>query len=350
MRRTYSLGLEVLLHLLFWVITTWLIVSNYSIESVEYTVENDIEQLQIIRNPDMIRMLIITLVLAAVLVYGNIFAILRFQQLKKPIRGIFLSMSILAFAIILRLLIQTAFHRSGPMLDNQVNLGILGFYFVASTGYALGRIAWKASLEREALLGEKKQAELSALRNQLQPHFLFNALNNLLAMVNQEQNPALAQAIDQLSRLLRHIVETKDPIPIREEINFLRNYASMQLLRFAPGEVDFQLTVNGSEEEQLVEPGIFIAFVENAFKYGAEPETQSVIEVNFDLTQRNRVGFQVTNPIHAGIEHVSMHTGLQDVQRRLELVYPGLHQLEIAATNSFSIHLTLITDAGNHRR
>ncbi|MCB0599726.1 MAG: histidine kinase [Saprospiraceae bacterium] len=349
MSRTYSVLLEVLIHILFWGLTSWLILSSFSIESIEYTIDQGVERMQIVRNPEIIHKLVVTLILSALLFYGNAFSILRFYHAGKVRKMLFSSLLIIAGIFGLQsLAIRTFPFFNGPALHNQVNWAILAFYFIVSTGYALGRIVWQATLDQKSLLLEKKQAELNALRLQLQPHFLFNALNNLLAMVDQQRNPALAGAIDQLSHLLRHVVDTQNPIVVSQEIDFIRNYIQIQLLRYAEKEVNFDLQVLGTNDQQLVEPGIFIPFVENAFKHGTEPETRSSISALFDLRNINQIFFRISNP---NFRHGSSGngTGLNDIRRRLELLYPDQYILDIEENEEYIVKLTICTHEGNHR-
>lgn len=349
MPKTPFLGLEILLHGLFWVLTAWLILSSFSIESIEYTVENGVEHVQVIRNPAVVHQLMATLVLSICLFYSNAYSLLRNYQSEKITTMVILSVLLFLSA----LLLQSIFVRmspvlKGPGLQAKMQWAIMGFYFFVSTGYALGRITWKSTIRHKSILLEKKQMELNALRHQLQPHFLFNALNNLLALVDQKQNPKLADAIDQLSLLLRHVVDTRAPIAVSKEIEFVRNYIQVQQLRYAEQEVTVQLEVLGTFDQQPVEPGIFIPFVENAFKHGTEPEAFSRISMQFDLRNRDKILFRISNPIRQAVN--TGGTGLKAVIRRLELLYPGSHTLSIDGSSEYLVTLTLSTHEGDHRR
>ena len=111
--------------------------------------------------------------------------------------------------------------------------------------------------DRKQLEFTKNQTELKLLRQQLQPHFLFNTMNNLLAMVNQSDNPKLAQSIDKLSGLLRYVVyDTKNRnVRIDEEIAFIQNFAELHLLRFEEDEIDFKIDIIGNWNQQKLSQG-----------------------------------------------------------------------------------------------
>ena len=191
---------------------------------------------------------------------------------------------------------------------------------------------------------DKKQAELTLLRNQLQPHFLFNALNNLLSLVNPSENPKLANSFDRLSQLLRYVIEetSTDKVSIAKEIEFLKNYIQLQILRFNEGEVDIEFEVIGPYDSQQVEPGLFIVFLENAFKYGTEPEKTAKIQILFELSDPYSIQFQIKNKVlMRNINGVG--TGIEATRKRLGLIYPEAHQLSIANAEEFLVKLIIKT-------
>ncbi|MCB9082037.1 MAG: sensor histidine kinase [Lewinellaceae bacterium] len=196
---------------------------------------------------------------------------------------------------------------------------------------------------------------MDLLRAQLQPHFLFNVLNNLLAQVDQQQNPALAESIDRLSGLLRYIVyETAAPtVSIRREIDFLLDYAALQRTRFTPEELDFQFTVEGEALDQPIATGLLLPFLENAFKHGVYPEETSWIVVKVVINSPQEIQFSIRNSRHPRLspDFPTAGFGLQATRERLALVYPNRHALDIhESASDYSIHLTLQTDARPDRR
>jgi LytS/YehU family sensor histidine kinase len=210
--------------------------------------------------------------------------------------------------------------------------------------YALAKNSMFYHQRHQQLIIDKKQAELTLLRNQLQPHFLFNALNNLLSMVNRSENPKLVSSIDKLSNLLRFVIDDnkKEKIPISKEIEFLKNYIDLQMLRFEEDEVQVQFKVVGENGNQAIEPGLLIPFVENAFKYGTEPERVSNIDVLFDLSKADLIQFEVKNKIMMP-NTSGAGTGINATKKRLEIIYPDQHELRISNGDDFIVRLNIHT-------
>jgi LytS/YehU family sensor histidine kinase len=170
-------------------------------------------------------------------------------------------------------------------------------------------------------------------------------------MVDQKNNPVLADSISRLSDLLRYVVDevSSEAVPIQKEITFIRNYAALQLLRFEKEEVKFNMQTLGSYTNQPVEPGIFIPFVENAFKYGTEPEKKAAIEIIFDLTQADRIVFSIVNPVFESMrKSKGKGTGIDSVKQRLQLMYPQRHDLKIEETDHFFVELKIFRDASDY--
>ncbi|MCF8262457.1 MAG: histidine kinase [Melioribacteraceae bacterium] len=338
-------SIEILINILFWTGTLWLILNSFSITFHEIQIENGIETVEIIRDSDIILELSAYLSVALLLFYLNLF--LFHKYLSSKVHLIWYS-SGLVFLSILGWLIVSSYLQKVP---SSISIGVILFYYSISAAYGLAKNWLRSEHQKQKLIAEKKQFQLTLLRNQLQPHFLFNALNNLLSMVDQKKSPLLAESIEKLSFLLRYVVEenSAEKVSVKNEIEFLRNYSELQLLRFEKGEVDFKLSVNGNFDEQLVEPGVFVSFIENAFKYGTEPETHSKIEVNFDLSSHGKIKFLVKNKtLHKSVSIQNPRTGISSVKKRLELIYPDKHKLRIISNENFLVDMELITDESNN--
>lgn len=345
-------GLEIGANLLFWLLTAWLITSSFSIESHEITVENGVETVNLVRDVLIIKKLLICIFISMVLFYFNFSNLIHLNKgIKSPYifikSGLYL---LLAFAV------YNFFEKlsADPLgLPKSITWGSITFYFTISTAYAIVKVWQQTEFQRQRLILEKKQAELTLLRAQLHPHFLFNVLNNLLAMVDQNKNPALADSLDRLSGLLRYVVYDTEgaKVPVQKEIEFIKNFAELQSLRFEQEELDFELEVIGPFDKQAIEPGIFIPFIENAFKYGLEPEKQSRISVSFDLSEADRIKFVVVNPIHpAMLAQDGRGSGILSSKERLDLVYPDQHVLSIERAPNFKVALEIKTNESNYCR
>jgi sensor histidine kinase YesM len=340
-------GLEIFLNVLFWLASAWLIASSFSIQAQEIELVNEEEIVHTIRNESLLIKLLLLIFCSSLMFYVHYWNLKRLQSMRTHPSIWILALSLIPLTYLLySLLEKIGLSQYQLSLPKSIIFGTLIFYFTLSSTYALAKVWWASIRKQQVLAYEKKQAELFLLRNQLQPHFLFNALNNLLSMVDQQQSPQLAQAFEQLSKLLRYVTEETqaDQVAIQKEIDFIHSYAALQSLRFEENEIDFNLEIKGEYRSQHIEPGILIAFVENAFKYGAVPEQKNKILVQFDLSQPHEIGFSIENACLENL-HIttSSGTGIQSTKDRLTLVYPQKHQLNIQQNGLFRVDLKLQT-------
>ena len=231
--------------------------------------------------------------------------------------------------------------------------GIFIFYTTIAVGYGFVKVWFSIEQDKRQLELVKNQTELKLLKSQLQPHFLFNTMNNLLAMVDQKNNPKLAKSIDKLSSLLRYVVyDTKnEKVPIAQEIQFLQNFAELHLLRFEEDEIDYTFTIKGEYDQQLIEPGILLCYIENAFKHGVQPEDKSFITIHLDLSNKDKLKFSIKNSIPTFTPNYEKGGfGIASNTNRLELAYPNKHSLDISKTSEYTVELKIETDESNHSR
>ena len=203
---------------------------------------------------------------------------------------------------------------------------------------------WFRSERRtEEIEKEKISTELALLRSQVNPHFLFNTLNNIysLAIAN---SPDTATSIMKLSAIMRYVLDDAKSnfVPLDKEIQFLENYISLQRVRLTEKSV-INFTTLGNTADKQIAPLLFIAFAENAFKYGISAHQPSVIDIHLKITD-NHLSFIVANQkfqnSQAGPDNTGI--GLNNTKRRLELIYHNKHSLLIENNaNSFLITLTL---------
>ncbi|BAV07588.1 Histidine kinase [Filimonas lacunae] len=209
--------------------------------------------------------------------------------------------------------------------------GIL-FYF---TGYAHDK-----EMEQKDLLLQNRQSELSFLRSQVNPHFLFNSLNNIYSLV-YENSPKALPAIAGLSQLMRYMLyDGNDRVPLQKELDYIKQYIELQGIRFEHA-ITTRVHVSGETGQVHIPALLLIAFVENAFKHGdfAEGSEGLVITVYSSL---QKTQFYCRNQKGHGPKDAGGGIGLVNVKRRLELLYPGKHLLEIEdIPDSFTIHLEL---------
>ena len=337
--------IEVMIHTIFWISTTWLIASSFSIQSYDIEFINGEEIVNVVRDNSLIYQLMFCILISALLFYVNTRIIYKLNQSNKKTALVYSTLSFLSALIVVYLATSLKYIDNVFPLPKQLAFGIVTFYFSISIAYSLANL-WLDNLQRhQQLVLDKKQTELALLRNQLQPHFLFNALNNLLSMVSPSENPKLNASFDRLSQLLRYVIDEtqKERVSITQEIEFLKNYIDLQLLRFSENEVTVDFKVIGDHNVQWVEPGLFITFVENAFKYGTEPEKITNIQIEFDLTQQDIIVFRIKNRVM--LKYFKGNgTGIETTKKRLELIYSKNYDLDIYDVDGeFKVELKIKT-------
>ncbi|MBN1986338.1 MAG: histidine kinase [Prolixibacteraceae bacterium] len=179
---------------------------------------------------------------------------------------------------------------------------------------------------------ERSETELKALRSQINPHFLFNSLNSIYSL-SRKNSPAVPDKIVQLSDLMRHIIYESDSdfIPLEKEIEMVQNYIELQNLRTLASE-KINLEINGNVQHKKIAPMVFLPFVENSFKHGLKSGAENAF-VHIRITvDDNVIVFVVENAKGAEPSFTDSKyqgIGIQNVKKRLELLYPGLHKLSI---------------------
>jgi len=218
-------------------------------------------------------------------------------------------------------------------------------------------VTWMLYLQRKDKIRElrgaemalsKSTADLQFLRSQINPHFLFNALNTLYGTALVDGSKRTANGIQMLGDMMRFMLDDNhlDFIPLNNEINYLQNYISLQKLRIQDSEqivISENITIDDCSHQII--PMLLIPFVENAFKHGIDLNKKSWI--NIDLTcDHNSISLKVKNSLHQQETNdpEKKHTGigLQNVRERLMLFYEGRHQLSYGATgNEFIVELMI---------
>ncbi len=203
--------------------------------------------------------------------------------------------------------------------------------------------------------GEKKQkeveAELAWLKNQINPHFLFNTLNNISCLTQIDADKA-QDTVMQLSDLLRYAMyETNKPkVPLDGEMEFMRNYIELMKLRCNEmTRVNAQFTIHNSQLE--VAPLLFISLVENAFKHGANSNAPATIDIS--LTQQDGTlvfNCDNTNNPKPTKDRSGSGIGLENTRRRLDLLYQGRYTWEqtITPENIYHVRITLKVNSENN--
>jgi len=189
----------------------------------------------------------------------------------------------------------------------------------------------EAKREAEAARAE---AELSNLRNQLNPHFLLNTLNNIYALIAFDQEKAQT-AVGDLSKLLRHVLydNQQNFVPLYKEVEFMRNYIELMKIRVTNKvKIDTDITI-AADDATPIAPMIFISLLENAFKHGISPSGSGEIKVCMSQQDGN-ITCEIRNSYYPKRDNDKSGSGigLEQVGRRLELMYPGRYTWEKGIT------------------
>ncbi|WP_026951693.1 sensor histidine kinase [Algoriphagus mannitolivorans] len=196
---------------------------------------------------------------------------------------------------------------------------------------------------------DQGNASFDFLRSQINPHFLFNALNTLYANALMEKAEKTSDGIQKLGDMMRFMLhENQLPrIPLSREIDYLRNYLDLQMLRFgSQANLEIDLQINESQCQGEIAPMLLIPFVENAFKHGISAKEKSWIRLNLRCLSGS-VHLDLVNSVHpekpnSEKSREESGIGLENVKKRLDLLYPNQHQLNIIANDSdFFVHLSV---------
>jgi hypothetical protein len=198
----------------------------------------------------------------------------------------------------------------------------------------------------------RTNADLLALRSQINPHFLFNALNSLYATSLREGSTHTATGIQQLGDMMRFMLHDnqQDLIPMSTELDYLRNYIALQRLRLQESsDLVIEVIINDKGCNSLIAPMLLIPFVENAFKHGISMEQKSWIRISLECDGM-QLFFRVRNSVHPALvndtERGNSGIGLQNVRERLLLLYPERHELCCGrAGDEFVINLKISTNS-----
>ena len=236
----------------------------------------------------------------------------------------------------------------------RVDIGFLmvGIYLVILLGTAIKLLKhWYTARDKNLILSrEKVEAELKLLKSQIHPHFLFNTLNNLyaLALEKSDQTP---EVILKLSELLDYMLyECNQPLVLLEkDIEMLRNYIALESLRYGD-RLNLTFEIEGDIRGMQIAPLLLLPFIENSFKHGAgKIGNRSRIDIRIAI-HSDVLNASISNSVSTEkIEHQAPGLGLENVRKRLELLYPEKHTLAISQSDdqySVSLNLDLKGNSG----
>jgi hypothetical protein len=241
------------------------------------------------------------------------------------------------FYVFITLILRSIF---GKKLDSLgIHTFLTNFWLIAMVLFSYVTYASESYLKLRELALQKTKAELVALKAQINPHFLFNVLNNIYGQAIVEDSPKTAAGIERLSRIMRHVVEeTKtERSPIEKELKFIEDFLELQKMRIPDlPNIRIKTEVHWDQQPALIAPLLVIPFIENAFKYGISVSQDSFFEMKLSIENKT-LTYYSKNSIVKKIDTLEMGTGtgIENTKRRLQLYYPNRHSLSISSENTF---------------
>lgn len=337
-KMTLQHWVEILMNIIFWAVSISILLLTTETGVIENIIEDEygnIIQENIEMGPFSLENFIGMLAIIPVFYLNTFYYIPKFFAKKNySLFGVLIALSVL-FLIGLELCIvffqRITIHSMMIRFFMFYNL----FFIAISTVYGIIRHQLKLEKHQQLLEKEKVSAELRLMQSQINPHFMFNALNNLLAISERSGTTETSSGITKLSDLLRFMIyDTRsEQVPISKEIEFIENFIALQKLRYSnqdPFTISFSYNTNNQNPK--IAPTILIPFVENAFKHGLHIQSSSFIDINLNI-EGKELFFTVKNSIHqiqkTELEKRYSGIGLTNVKKRLQLLYADRHNLEI---------------------
>ena len=198
--------------------------------------------------------------------------------------------------------------------------------------------------EKQELKKAQAEAELQNLKSQLNPHFLFNTLNNIYSLIAINQDKA-QYAVHDLSRMLRHVLYENNQhfVSVDKEFEFMESYVELMSLRL-PKSTRLEVSIPERGNRAMIAPLLFIPLIENAFKHGVSSTQESFINIKLELQENNRLNCLVENSNYPKKDNDRSGSGigLTNLKRRLELLYPGKYIFKAETLNNRFITELLI--------
>jgi len=201
-----------------------------------------------------------------------------------------------------------------------------------------GFTTWYNEIQvKEGLVKRNVQTELALLKAQLNPHFLFNTLNNIDVLIETEPSVA-SEYLKKLSDIMRFMLyDTQDTlIPLGQELEYIRKYLDLQNIRTS-NEKFVAFEVVGNTDNLNIPPMLFIPFIENAFKHSSNKKIRNAITIFIEVMDGGKILFSCKNmvPLETSVSTPKSGLGIELIKHRLQLLYPGRHALDIVQKMEF---------------
>ena len=295
----------------------------------------------------------IQLVFFAIIVYINLLYIFPIFLRQRNIWWHLLSLGVLALLLTpIRIALMYLLYSNQPdvqtyFITNQSDIFLSSFFVaIGSSIYNILGDWLKSQRIKQELQNQTLQSELNFLKSQINPHFLFNTLNNLYALTlkKSERAPEIVLKLSEMMRYMLYECNERE-VPLAKEVNYLQNYLELEKLRQG-SRFEISFTVNGIIGNQMIAPLLFIPFIENSFKHGVNHQLKEGY-VNIHLyVESSSLTLTIDNSKSAAMPAPSTKKsggiGLVNVRRRLNILYPGRYNLNVMDNpNNYEIKLDL---------
>ena len=315
---------------------------------------------QVARIMNALKTLLLFAFIPSVISYSFYYAILfpKYLQQKKYLLSLVWGLLISAGAATVAYVMLRYFIETGSITDMDnggkngrstavrviIIMTVIGMICGIVAFVIRGFVSWFNEMKMKELLREKNyEMEMALVKSQLDPHLLFNTINNIDALILRDAVTA-SDYLNKLSDIMRFILyETKtDKILLSREVEYIEKYIDLQKIRTAnPNYVDFKIT--GSPAGKYIAPMVLIPFMENAFKHTNNKKLEHAIRIHIIITD-GTTQLLCENKTDLKIKTVQDDGGLGNmlIEKRLNLIYPGTHRLEVTKTNeSYKINLSI---------
>ena len=202
---------------------------------------------------------------------------------------------------------------------------------VVAFAYRLLLLWFQQEKIRKELENQKLQAELSFLKMQVNPHFLFNALNNIYSLAVMEKSKKTGDSIMKLSELMRYVLyekeDSENKVSLNKEIRHINSYIDLEKLRH-PGDIYINFSIEGETDDKRIAPLLLFPLVENACKHGVLTDAHKPVDINLKITD-HQLDFSIENYTNTYQKDEIGGIGIPNVQKRLNLLYGNKYSLNV---------------------
>lgn len=260
--------------------------------------------------------------------------------------SIYIALSFITYCFLSRGIFTLLSHKGFLFQDNIEGI----FDFLPYTGIIILAVSTSIVVSKKMIQNDEikeqaekkqKEAEINYLTAQINPHFLFNSLNSIYSLAEEEKAKKSSDAILKLSEIMRYPIHegAVKEVLISSEINFIKEYIDFQLIRIGY-QYPIRLDISGDFTSKKIPPLLFISLIENSFKYGISQQQKLPIDINLTI-KKNTLSFSVTNyVVKENIENLPK-IGIENLKTRLKLLYPNNHTFIIKENNLFEVHITI---------